>query len=161
MKTGCDANAKKYPGVKKYGSVNLTKPLTLDSKMLEWAFSIYQARTGSSVEDKRYGYILVMDKDGKVKLLYVLYEAWPSSNGIDDLDAQSVSDAWLENIELYIRKFERFVIDGGNGIAPVGDTLTIPSSVLSPTPDPTDTRFPIPVGGSGGDFVFTASQFVS
>lgn len=105
-RTGMDVplNARRLPGLRKYGPISLKRGMLADSTLWDWYRNI---ATGKP--DRRNGSVILMNEQREDVLRWNFESGWPNSISASDLRA-SGNEVAVETIELVV---ESIVLEVG------------------------------------------------
>lgn len=92
---------RKLPGQTKYPNITLKWGLTDSRELYDW----YRDVTKGKI-DRKSGSIILIDLEGKEKIRWNFFEAWPTKWDSVDFSAKG-TDVAIETLELAVEKVER------------------------------------------------------
>ena len=97
------------PGRVKFTTITLSIGATDNSELSRWRQQVIDASADSGLPDaeyKRNVAVVVLDRDGKEKRRYNLFEAWPSKYIAGEFDAGAEENV-IEEVTLTYKRYER------------------------------------------------------
>ena len=99
---GMPENAvRKLPGQTKYPNITLKWGLTDSRELYDWYLDVTKGKI-----ERKSGSIILLDLEGKEKIRWNFFEAWPTKWDSVDFSAKG-TDVAIETLELAVEKLER------------------------------------------------------
>jgi phage tail-like protein len=99
---GQNTTVRKLPGVTKYSNIVLKRGLTTDSDLYDW----HRQTVLGSVDFRRNGSIIVLDRQGSEVARWDFVDAWPTKYQVSDFKSTG-NEVAIETLELVHEGIER------------------------------------------------------
>lgn len=99
---GQNTTVRKLPGVTKYSNIVLKRGLTTDSDLYDW----HRQAVLGSVDFRRNGSIIVLDRQGSEVARWNFVDAWPTKYHVSDFKSTG-NEVAIETLELVHEGIER------------------------------------------------------